>query len=211
VLVRAAPAKKRNTSAIAGISSFKAAASGLPVLSDSSLANAGTVRFDAVGDAQQQVPPDLSARSAPNPGLPPRRRRRPRRPASGSPRAPPRCICRWPDRARVSATFLRRVSAPLIKSLVCIANSSADRRALFLLGIIEGQVCAVAGPLTFLPRICSRVPCTAAGTSRRAIAIDLPVKVETMAQVTTPTFLSPEYTHRPCRPAPCPRPAGRRS
>src|SRR6188508_1148849 len=38
-IVRQAPAKKRNTSAIAGISSFSAAASGLPQFCDSSAAN----------------------------------------------------------------------------------------------------------------------------------------------------------------------------
>ena len=41
VIVRQAPAKKRNTSATAGISSFSAAGSGLPQFSDSSFANAG--------------------------------------------------------------------------------------------------------------------------------------------------------------------------
>src|ERR1700680_3544117 len=61
----------------------------------------------------------------------------------------------------------------------------------------KGRVCAVAGPLTFLPRIESFVPWTATGTSRRGMAIDFPVKVDTMAQVTTPTFLSPEYTGSP--------------
>ena len=40
VMVRQAPAKKRNTSAMAGISSLRAAASGLPQFCDSSLANA---------------------------------------------------------------------------------------------------------------------------------------------------------------------------
>ncbi len=40
VIVRHAPAKKRNTSAIAGISSLSAAASGLPQFSDSTFANA---------------------------------------------------------------------------------------------------------------------------------------------------------------------------
>ncbi len=41
VMERQAPAKNRNTSAMAGISSPSAAASGLPQLSDSSFANAG--------------------------------------------------------------------------------------------------------------------------------------------------------------------------
>src|ERR1039458_4957414 len=67
----------------------------------------------------------------------------------------------------------------------------------FLSASSKGRVCAVAGPLTFLPRISSLAPWTAAATSRRAMAMDLPVNVDTMAQVTTPTFLSPEYTRSP--------------
>ena len=47
------------------------------------------------------------------------------------------------------------------------------------------------------PATSSRVPCVAASTESPANAIDFPVWLETMPQVTTPTFAPPVDTMAP--------------
>ena len=56
---------------------------------------------------------------------------------------------------------------------------------------------AVGGPLSFLPRISWRVPCTAAWTVRRASAMGFLVSVGYIPQIMTPTVLLPAYIGSP--------------
>ena len=190
---RAAPAKKRNTSAIAGISSFSAAAAACPCCRDSSLAYAAPSAFDAIGEPQQQ------RRAVLGRGLRPRRRRSLGRGdrridlGRGSPPGLRRCIGRSPDPICARPPFTGDQAPRRSRAWSACWFPLAHRRALFLLHIVEGQGVRRRGTLDVLAaNLAARVPCTATGTSRRAMAIDLPVRVETMAQVTTPTFLSPE-------------------
>src|SRR5450631_2965554 len=136
--VRAAAAKKRKTSAIAGISSFKAAASGLPVFSDSNFANAGpsasmrsakrsssAARSFGTVCAQPGPANSAAATAASSCARLASCTSAMRLPLAGS------STC-----SRVPSPFTR---APLIKSLVCMAISLTHRGTLSLVHVVEGQ------------------------------------------------------------------------
>src|ERR1700690_1048479 len=136
--VRAAAAKKRNTSAIAGISSFKAAASGLPVLSDSNFANAGPSASMRSAKRSSSAARSLGTVCA-QPG-----------PATSAPATAASSCARLASctsamllplagssmRSRVPSPFTR---APLIKSLVCMESSLTHCGTLFLVHVVERQ------------------------------------------------------------------------
>ena len=67
----------------------------------------------------------------------------------------------------------------------------------FFCGTSNGSMSAVGGPLSFLPRISWRVPCTAAWTVRRASAMGFLVSVGYIPQIMTPTVLLPAYIGSP--------------